>query len=344
MGIPNVLVAYHSRPMCAGLFFREAFRQAGCNVIVAGPNSPQVYGIGDNSGREHTFDACDFVPTDVDIPNAPVLVTDALNALEGAGKPHPDLIVMVDQYDPYFLYGETDGIPMAVITVENWGDEYARRATMQQTTFRYWMIAHSQTVPFPSGEEVEWMPFGFDPNIHPYWPHVERDKSVVQIGTAYEPRPQVWNYIRGQMDGAGAWTANEYLAGCAESARTLFGRIPSYRGLALAHNRAKVALSSSNCDFSPMRTCEAYAMGCVLASDDVPAIRGVLGPPLSEGGFWISHDRTPEGHLRAVEQAVEVYDDLIGRGLAHVYRHHLYRERADRILRRAGLNGALRVV
>ncbi len=341
MGIPDVLIAYHSRPMNAGLMFREGFRQAGCYVTVAGPNSPQVYGLGDGSGREHTFDDCDFVPTDVTLPNEPTQVVDLIRALDAANRPHPDLIVLIDQYDPFYLYGDTLGIPMAVVTVENWGEEYAQRAAMQQCQWRYWMISHSRTIPLP--DNSEWMPFGFDPNIHPYWADVERDKWVIQIGTAYEPRPYVWNYLRSQVDGAESWTPVQYLQRCAESARTLFGRIPSYRGMALAHNRAKVALSSSNCDFSPMRTCEAYGMGCILASDDQPAIRAVLGPPISEGGLWAKHDATPKGHLRAVHEAVEAYDSIIDRGMAHVMRHHTYKARAERILKRAGLIGALRV-
>lgn len=338
--IPNVLVCFHSRPMSAGLFHREGFRQAGCNVKVAGPGTPSVYGKGDGSGIDHTFDANDYVPPDFELPNEPIDAGELEQRVTDAGF-KPDLIFICDQYDPFHLTGKAKA-PFAYLCVENWGQVYAERYTQAQAAFWFYQIAHSQEIPFPR-DDFEWMPFGFDPHIHKYLPNVPRDKWAIQVGSAYEPRPQVWNHLRQVFDGAPSVSTLDYHNILAESEHTLFGRIPSYEGMAIAHNRAKVALSSSNCDFSPMRTCEAYGMGALLVSDDVPAIRAVLGPPESEGGFWVAHDRTLEGTERAVRRGVEIYDDVIDRGIAHVYRYHTYRNRAERILERAGLKGACRV-
>lgn len=339
--IPNVLVCFHSRPMSAGLMFREAFKQAGCNVKVAGPGTPSVYGKGDGSGIDHTFDENDYVPPDFEFPNEACNADEVVAKAEAYGF-SPNLVVFIDQYDPFCLTG-TSGVPTAVVCVENWGELYAQRYAQLEAEHWFYMIAHSQTIPFPR-DDFEWMAFGFDPHIHKYLPNVTRDKWAVQIGSAYEPRPQVWNHLRQAFDGAPPVSILDYHNILAESEHTIFGRIPSYEGMAFAHNRAKVALSSSNCDFSPMRTCEAYAMGCVLASDDQPAIRAVLGPPWGEGGFWVKHDGTAEGTERAVRQGVEFYDEMIDRGIAHVYKYHTYRNRAERILARAGLRGAFRVV
>ena len=339
MPLPKVLVCFHVRPMCAGLFFREAFRQAGCEVRVAGPATPRVYGRPD--GTDHEFPPEDFVAPDYPVANQPV---DA-SLIVGIARAHewePDLVVMIDQYDPFYLRNGCD-LPLTYVCVENWGALYAVRFAESRADYWYYMIAHSQEIPFPR-PDFEFLPFGFDPHIHKYLPDVQRDKWACQIGTAYEPRPAVWNHLRAALDGAPPWSQPQYLTDLAESSRTLFGRTPSYRGMAEAYNRSLVALSSSNCDFSPMRTCEAYAMGCLLASDDVPAIRAVLGPPVSEGGFWLSHDRTAAGHERAVREGVEAYAELIDRGIAHVYKHHTYRARAERILARAGLQGAFRAV
>lgn len=344
---PRVLLAHVSRPMCAGLFFDSAFRQAGCEVRVIGPAFTTTYGKPD--GTEHTFDPTDYLPPHYEVPHAPVGqhhdphdVAAVLARVRADGF-EPDLVVMLDQYDAFHLVGEAD-VPFVSVCVENWGDFYAARTANQKLDAHFHMIAHQhQCNPPPLPEGSEWMAFGFDPQIHRYMPEVPRDKWAVQIGTAYQPRPAVWNHLRAAFDGAQPWDDGSYLSACAESEHTIFGRLPSYRAMAVAHNRARVALSSSNCDFSPMRTCEAYAMGCLLASDDVPAIRAVLGPPSSEGGFWIAHDRSAEGHAVAVREGVERYDELIDRGMAHCMRHHTYRNRAERILAKVGLEGAFRL-
>jgi hypothetical protein len=225
---------------------------------------------------------------------------------------------------------------------------YAERLSRVQVDLAYYMIHHTHGMSpdqiLPLGPFTRWLPFGFDPFIHPLLPEVVRDKVVIQIGSAYPPRPAVWNHLRAVLDGAPPVADAEYLERLYETPSTLFGREPSYRGLAIAHNRARVALSASNCDFSPMRTCEAYGMGCVLVSDDVPAIRAVLGPPLSEGGFWVAHDGTLGGTAQATALAAGHYETLSTRGIAHVYRHHTYMHRAKQILADAGLQGATRAI
>lgn len=339
--IPTVLLCYHSRPMSAGLFFRDGFRQAGCRVLVAGPSTPRVYGKPD--GTEHEFPAEDFEAPTIELPNSGVDVRQVVEQAERMGHAI-DLVTMVDQYDDFWLSGSAPpGTAFAYVCVENFGPLYVERLNASRPDKPYYMIAHAEAVPFPRAD-FSWLPFGFDPFIHPLLPTVARTKAAVQIGTAYEPRPTVWNYLRAKFDDAPPCSQGEYLSGLAESASTLFGRTPSYRDMAVACNQAFTALSSSNCDFSPMRTCEAYAMGSVLVSDDVPTIRAVLGPPLSEGGFWVAHDRTPEGHYRAVCQGVEAHSDIIDRGIAHVYRRHTYKHRAERILADLGIQGACRMI
>lgn len=343
---PRILLSFHARPMCAGLFFQDAFRQAGCQVRLIGPGTPTCYGK--PGGGEHTFPAEDYLPPDVEMPKGPEGVHqphDVMEVLRFVREQgwHPDAVVMIDQYDWNYLAGKAD-IPFAYVCVENWGALYAQRSVEAQWDAHFHMIAHQHDgVPPPLPTGSEWLPFGFDPQIHRYMPEVTRDKFVIQIGSAYQPRPQVWNHLRHAFDGEPPWNDSQYLLGCAESEHTTFGRLPSYRDMCVAHNRAKVALSCSNVDFSPMRTCEAYGMGNLLASDDVSAIRAVLGPPASEGGFWIAHDRSPEGHEAAVREGVARYDELIDRGIAYCYKYHTYRNRAERILAKLGLQGAFRL-
>lgn len=346
---PRVLLAYHIRPMTAGRMFQEAFRQAGCETRVIGPHTQTCYGYTEaGQHREHEFPASDWLLPDIEVEKGPHQVSqphdvmDLLRFMRVEGWA-PDLVVFIDQLDMFHLVGEAD-IPFVAVCVENWGELYAQRYTQQRLAAHFHMIAHQHDcAPPPLPPESEWMAFGFDPQIHRFMPTVVRDKWAVQIGTGYTPRPQVWNHLRAAFDGAPPHSDEEYLRGCAESDHTIFGRLPSYREMAVAHNRARVALSSSNCDFSPMRTCEAYGMGCILASDDVKAIRDVLGPPSSEGGFWIAHDRSPEGHETAVREGVARYDELIDRGMAHVFRKHTYRNRAERILAKVGIEGAFRL-
>lgn len=355
----KALIVYHHRPMCAGLFVAEGFRQAGCEVRSAGPGTPHVYGRPRHGGQEHTFEPGDYRAPDYAMPNVGVSM-DALRERCRLSQWEPDLVVQIDQMDDFHLIGEWDGTPTANIMVENWGPFYAQRYTEAHYDAWYYQIHHlaevqsgqRAAIPFPR-EDFEWMPFGFDPQQHRLMPEVERTRAVVQIGSPYEPRPFIWNYLRMVFDDAPPLQPEDYAEETHRSAQTVFGRAPSYRANAIAHNAARCALSSSAqhqdavrgivTDFSPMRTCEAYAMGCVFVSDDVPAIRGVLGPPASEGGFWVAHDRTPEGYRRAVIEANEGYDDFIRRGFLHVYAHHTYRARAETILRRFGLQGLFRL-
>ena len=66
-----------------------------------------------------------------------------------------------------------------------------------------------------------------------------------------------------------------------------------------------VTLSASNCDFLPMRVFEAFAMGAILVSDDVPAVRAGCGPPWispEQPGLWFAHDGTVDGQIRRVQE------------------------------------------
>lgn len=337
--IPRVLITYVARPMCVGLMYRHAFRQAGCRVVMAGPSKSEVYGIEDWGD--------DYEPPDMEIPvEHPLAVSQVVDrAREQFGA--IDAVVMVDQYDMFYLIGQTD-VPWAYLAVENWNAEQAERASRRVGAVEFHMIAHSQMpdVPLPTGSEF--LPFGFDPFIHacghagarPYW--------TAWIGTHYEPRPTHWNYMRLAFDQAAP--VPDYSRTLAVSEHTAFGRAPSYAGMSVAYQMSATALSASNCDFFPMRAAEALGYGCILVSDDQPVIRAVLGVPWPENplGVWTTHDGGPTSMVEAVRRVVELPGPELRcmqeRAIAFGYAGHTYYHRAKRILARLGLEGATRVV
>lgn len=340
MAIPNVLIYATHRPMAVNLFFRYGFMQAGCRVRTMGPFERTVYG--------HEFPADDW-----ELPHFPLETAtpmDAAHAVElaCAGGYKPDLLVVVDQYDAGYLTGESP-IPWVNIAVENWNPDQLDRYHQRRGALEYSMIRHTKDHNTPLPLNSEFLPFGFDPYIQPLL-GLARDKKCVQIGTHYQPRPTVWNLLRQALDGA-AWCGDEeYGAGLQESASTLFGKTFSYAGLANVYNRGIVTLSASNCDFLPMRVFEAMGMGAILVSDDQPIIREWCGPPSEQQnlGIWFAHDGTSEGTVRTVCEVLALSPDVIQNVATSAYIYaisqHTYAHRARRILQRAGLQGATRMV
>lgn len=350
--IPKVLLAHVSRPMCAGLFWRDAFRQAGCEVRTIGPSIPHVYGK--PSGGDHTFPDEDFVPPDYELMEVRPHDAEAMACIDPDW--HPDLVVCIDQYDSFYLTGKTTAAKFAYVAIENWNVEQYTRYGQRKADAEFYMIAHSNEAPVPEGSE--WMVFGADPFIHPCLnPFAPRPKLVCQIGSAYDPRSQVWNALRRYFDDADPVEQPAYLETVFETNRTIFGRIPSYRGMAEAYNSALCALSSSNVDFIPMRCSEAFAMGCVLLSDDVPAMRKAFGAPYASyvaghvnvenaNGIWIAHDRSAQSMASCIDFAAEnaiPIDALRRRAYTAVFTEHLYYHRARRILDKVGIRGACRM-
>lgn len=360
MSIPTILLVFHHRPMASGIFMRHAFRQAGCRVVTIGPQSTEVYGI---DGWE------DYEPPTITSPlikeDEPMSCMEILALAANVGV-RPDLLVMFDQYDKFYLYGESP-IPLIWLAGENWNLEHRARADRRKADAEYYWIRHEQDAPSPplavakDGKEAEWLWFGADPFVHPRLPHIPRDKFIVQIGTHYEPRPTIWNQIRELLDGAPSVSTETYSKSVQESALTLFGRAPSYREMAEVYNRGRFAISCSTSDFVPMRICEAFAMGSVLLSDDVPSMRAAFGAPFPENpeGIWVKHDRTAQGVVEAARAAAGTtyYHDVLGkpvgetaetgirrRATEFVYSQGLYYHHAVRICRRVGIQGIGRMV
>jgi len=345
MSIPKVVVAYFHRPMCVGLFFRHAFAQAGTRVLSAGPFTPTVY--------EHKFPAEDWDPPDIVLPNQPVawIEFERRLALDGI---RPDLVVMVDQYDAFTVYGSPPpGVRFAHVAVENFDAIQRMRYEQRANAHEYYMIAHSDAVKFlPPG--AQWLPFGADPFIHRALSldEAHREKLICQIGREYAPRPQWWNYLRRELDGEPEVRADVFHeAGPIETASTIFGHAPSYRQTIDAYNRSLVALSRSTVDFIPMRVPEAFGYGTLLLSDDVPALRKLFGPPYQEApntALWFAYDGSVEDclwQLRYVrELPVTERARVRMRAYATVMTQHLYYHRALKILEDVGIKGADRLV
>lgn len=370
--IPKVLMCHVQRPMCAGLMFDAAFRQAGCEVKTIGPAFPQVYGK-PSTGGEHTFPEEDYVPPDIPLHDSqrPIHVEFAIEQAQAIGF-RPDLVVMVDQFDQWYLTGATDQAKFVWVAVENWNPQQWERAYRQtpsglsglrSTDAEFYMIRHDSwgkdvSPPLAKdrhGKEAEWMLFGADQFVHPNYDK-PRTRLVCQIGSAYEPRPEIWNALRAEFDGAPPVSQPDYAETYHETTNTVFGRAPSYRTHADLYNSALCAISSSNVDFIPMRTAEAFAMGCVLLSDDVPAMRAAYDAPFAADdgeqvtvedseGIWIAHRRDAASIARCIRYA-EKYDmtELRNRATVAVHAEHLYYHRALRILEAVGLQGACRMV
>ena len=331
MSVPVVYVAYHHRPMSVGLFFRMAFQQAGCRVFSMGPVTPDVYGLDWARGE--------LIEPDVVTGIRPYGSTEILAQAAAARLPMPDLVVMIDQYDQFFLVGnvvEAHPVHGTYVAVENWNAEQRSRYDLRQGWDEYHMISHSDQAPLP--ENSEWMLFGADPFVHPFWGLV-RDKLTCQIGSTYEPRPQVWNELRRILDEAPNVGTGEYSKALIESQRTIFGKCASYRAMAEAYNRSETALSSSNVDFIPMRAPEAFALGSILLSDDVSSMRRAYGAPWPENqhGIWVAHDRTPQGIIDQISMIKIDREGIRSRALAFVAGGHWYYHRAIQVLKRASL-------
>lgn len=343
MNQPRVLVCYYHRPMCVGLFYRRAFEQAGCEVRSAGPSENQVYGHSDWH---------DYRPPDIELPQGQKETDVAALIDEVAAKCdgwRPDMVAMIDQYDFFYLIGKAPaGVKYVHLAVENWNDLQYQRSHLRQADAEYYMICHDSngTMPAPPfAVGAEWQVFGADPDIHPYTrPMLQRQKWVCQIGSPYEPRPTVWNFLRKKLDDAdGAFSSDQYGKGLIESERTSFGRVFNYAGMADAYNDAVCALSCSNVDFIPMRAAEAFAMGNVLISDDVPSMRAAFGAPWPESpsGIWASYDRSHEAllelvtHFASGDRADAVA--LTARARAAVDQRWRYRHNAENMLRRVRL-------
>lgn len=320
--------------MCVGLFFRMAFQQAGCRTYSIGPMTRDVY--------EKDFPARELIEPDVELDEHRGWGIESLLS-RCRNIPRPDLIVMVDQYDQFHLVGEpSHALPAAYIAVENWNAEQRGRYETRKGWLEYHMIAHSNEAPLP--EDSEWMIFGADPFVHPFLAR-PRTRLVCQIGSAYEPRPSIWNFLRKFFDDAAPHSEAEYKDTLPTSERTVFGRTDNYRIMAESYNSALAAISSSNVDFVPMRAAEAFSMGSVLLSDDVSSMRRAFGAPYPEDpmGIWVAHERTAESIAERVCFLRDDQDARLGiqmRALAMVHATHLYYHRALDVLRRAKLEDA----
>lgn len=336
--IPKVLLTYFVRPMSVGVMFRFAARQAGCEVMVAGPGENQVYGI------ENWTD--DYIPPDIELPIEPVDINDILARARARGF-NPDLILSIEQYDFFWPVGQAPSdVPWVVVAIEDFNPEQRARYEQRRGAVEYHMIAHAFPELVPP--ESEWMAFGFDFFLHACGPVGKRDKLVCQIGSAYDPRPQNWDFLRAAIDNAAPVPDELYRAEVAESPMTLFGRAPTYAQMRDVYQRSWFALSSSNCSFLPMRVPEALGFGNILVSDDVGPVRAVMGAPWPENpeGCWVAHDRTSEGMYSAIKSVVEagVMREMQARAIVRGYAGHSYYHRMKQILARVGLSAPARMI
>lgn len=338
--IPKVLLSFYSRPMSAGIMFRDGFRQAGCKVMVAGPCDDEVYGI---RGWPD-----DYMPTDIPLGVEPINVNIVVNEARARGF-DPDVVVCIDQFDFNYLVGQSDSVPFVYVAIEDFNPLQRERYEQRTGAVEYHMIGHG--FPHLVPPESEWLAFGFDFSQHACGPVGVRDKIVCQIGSPYEPRPSNWNFLRAAFDGAHAPPAplEMYRLRAVESPSTVFGRADSYALMREVYQRSWFALSASNCEFLPMRVPEALGFGCVLVSDDVKPVRAVMGDPwpANPDGCWVVHDRTSEGMLHAIKSVLDcdgAKEAMQQRAIVRGYSGQSYFHRAQQILKRVGLSGAGRLV
>lgn len=329
----KVIVCAQQRPMNVSLFIRRGFLQLGHEVLVMGPSTPEVYGF--SNWKEYR-------PADIDLPNEAVDVGHVIDLARQSGF-NPDLVTMVDQFDFIHLTGQAPpDVKFAWLAVENWNGLQYERSLVRKADAEFYMISHDdngRTTPPPlahdrHGRPAEWMVFGADPEIHPLL-GLERDKWTCQIGSPYEPRPSLWNALRARFDQAPYMADYNALH---KSPHTIFGKVYSYAGMAEAYNRSLTALSCSNVSFVPMRASEAFAMGCVLLSDDVADMRKAFGAPYPEDpvGIWMAHDRSHEDVARKIETVrdmpFEERNNLTNRAYNTVMNRFLYRHLAERMI------------
>jgi spore maturation protein CgeB len=282
------------------------------------------------------YEAPDFIT-----PNnqQPMDVNEAL-AIASTGGFNPDAIVMICQYDFFYLVGSpTDGTPFVWLAVENFDPMQRSRYDVRKADAEFHCIAHSHPHLLPP--ESEWVVFGADPDLHPYL-SLERTKWVCQIGSTYDPRPGVWNELRARFDFAGPLGAQNYATGLHETEHTIFGKVFNYAGMADAYNRSLCAISCSNVNFIPMRASEAFSMGCVLMSDDVLDMRKAFGDPYPENaeGIWVAYDRSTKDlgdKIEWIRDAKDEREALVQRALDTVRAKHMYSHIAHRMLEKVGL-------
>lgn len=330
MNAPKVLLAFLHRPMCVGIFYASAFRQAGCDVKTVGPGENMVYNISDWP---------EYRAPDFEVPVTDYDVDWMVKDIAAQSGWTPDLVVMIDQFDFFYLKGETQVCKFAWVAIENFNDLQVNRLTERKADAEFHCINHQGFAPSQS----KWITFGADPFVHPRL-NLERTKSICQIGTFYQPRGDVANYLRSQLDpGVPVIDPQMYLQTLQETDHTIFGRVPSYKSHSIAYNRSRGALSCSNVDFVPMRAPEAFSHGCVLFSDNVYSMRHFFGDPWpgNPDGIWVNYDPT---NLPGLLELIRHFDSddntrklLVERATDALYTKHLYVHRARMILEDCGI-------
>lgn len=347
----KVLLCYLHRVQCVGLNIKHGFQMAGADVRSAGPWSPVSYGRYPEEG--------DCSLPDYHTDDRPYGVDEIIQIASEDGF-EPDLVVLADHNDDFYLSGKTSAAKFIAITIENWDHQALERFERRQADAEYWCVRHWQqtarmdgyvgviepcpTPPPHFPEKLERFIFAADPVLRPYL-GLERDKIVSQMGTPYGPRPAIWNYLRNAFDGALPIGDEEY-HGMApfESPSTLFGLARTHHKMAAVYNRSQFVLSCSNTDFVPSRIPEAFATGAIQLSDDVPAVRECFGVPWPDNdqGIWVRHNRHPEDMERQIRTLLTMPEVMSGirlRAFHYTFAGNTYAHRARMLLSRVGLEG-----
>lgn len=346
----RVLMCYLHRPVCPAMQIKSGFRQIGCIVRSAGPQSPHLWG--------RACGGWEYDPPDYELPDE-VLPLSAVVRLVNKDNFPPELVVMVDQADDFYLVGSCPEVRFVYIASENWDHRQVERYGQRRADVNYSCVAHWDRTITDDGRivvepivdqprplmplDVKHLQWGYDPSSRPFL-NLPRDKWVGQIGIPYEPRWRHWNTIREHFDRAAPLSLQEWVTQLTyvETSHTIFGYARSHQHMAMTMNRLLCVLSSSNVDYVPNRVPDAFATGAILLSDDVPSLRAAYGPPYPEHqmGIWLKHDRTAEDQIRQVEWLLAnegEWRQLQSRALWTLATGHTWGHRAFMILGELGL-------
>jgi len=356
--LPRVLLCYVHRPVSPAPQIKSGFRMAGCDVRSAGPAAPIAW------GRECHVD--DYDPPYYELPDIEMQLDDLIEICE-ADNWIPDVVVMVDLYDTFYLVGEPPpGVKFAWIAIENWEGLQQQRFEMRRADAEYHCVNHNEEAIFENRQIVgirvksddkpsppensKWFPFAVDIPTRPFLT-LTRDKKICQFGVPYDPRPDIWNELRDRLDNAPPVPREKWeeMLGAVASESTIFGFARRHREAAAILGVSETTLCFANGNYIPNRVPDAFATGAVLIMDDNEVMRKAFGAPWPENdlGLWATHERTTDSIVETLGKLLaerSIIESIRLRAFANCMAQHTYMHRAHMVLSDLEICPAYRLV
>ena len=234
---------FRAFPIAMGRWFEFAFKDAGHQVIVAGPSQGDLVPW----GPEYHFPQYNFQP-DILLPDFEKYplqnVLDKLTV-------KPDLIVQAG--DSCWLEGKADGIPNVLIATDPHCVDYHPR--LKNIDHFFCMQRHYMLENYADIKNKSWLPYAYYPPIHKEIPGSVVKFDIVFCGLQYDKRLQ-------------------YITAAQNKGWRVFNKLGLlYKEYAEAYNSGIIAFNHSSLLDVPARFWEGLAMGNLVLTNIVPELQ-----------------------------------------------------------------------